>query len=68
MHPTITLVQDTRRAKDKDKYPMKLRVTYERVQKYFLLGIDLTKDEYENVKSTKTRKDLADNKLIFDSR
>ena len=62
MQPTITLVQDTRRAKEKDKYPMKLRVTYQRVQKYFPLGVDLTIEEYENIKSTKTRKDLVEDK------
>src|ERR1017187_8172464 len=62
MQPTITILQDTRRAKDDGKYPVKIRLTYQRKQKYFPLGIDLTKEEYENVRSGKTRKGLTNHK------
>jgi integrase/recombinase XerD len=59
MQVTISIVQDLRRAKEGNKFPVKLRVTYQRKQKYFPLGVKLTEEEYVNIKSTKTRKALA---------
>lgn len=44
-------------AKKSGKYPVKLRVTYNRVQKFYPCNIDLTQDEYAKVfKSAKPRK------------
>jgi len=43
--------------KKSGKYPIKLRVTYNRVQKFYPCNIDLTLDEYKKVfKSAKPRK------------
>lgn len=50
----IAIVQDTRREKKDKKYPIKLRVTYNRTAKYFPANIDLTKDEFKNVNSKRT--------------
>jgi integrase/recombinase XerD len=50
----IAIIQDTRREKKDNKYPVKLRVTYNREAKYYPTNIDLTKDEFKNVGDKKT--------------
>lgn len=46
MKPIIKIILDTRRSKkDSGKYPVKLRVTSVKEQKYYPTGIDMTKDE-----------------------
>jgi integrase/recombinase XerD len=63
MKPSIIVLQDTRRAKDGDKYPIKLRLTYQRKQVYYSIGVDLTKDEFECTKGSEIKKELRDCKL-----
>jgi hypothetical protein len=54
------LILDTRTQKKDGTFPMKLRITFNRKQKYYLTGKDLTILEYERVlakspaKNTKT--------------
>ena len=43
------MVLDTRRAKEGNKYPVKLRLTFERKQKYYPTPYDLTETEFEKV-------------------
>ncbi len=47
MNPISTIIHDTRRAKAGEKYPVKLRITFNRQQKYYTIGLDLTKEEFE---------------------
>ncbi|MBN8853010.1 MAG: site-specific integrase [Sphingobacteriales bacterium] len=42
---------DTRRTKDTGKYPVKLRITFLREQKYYSIGLDLTVDEFNLVQN-----------------
>jgi len=43
---TVAIIHDTRRAKKGDKYPIKLRVIYERRVKYYATKENLTAVEY----------------------
>jgi integrase/recombinase XerD len=51
MNLTVTIIHDTRRTKTGNKYPVKLRITFMRQQKYYPIGIDLTKEEFVLVQS-----------------
>ena len=52
---TTAIVQDTRIQKKDGTYAIKLRITYNREQKYFPLGKFLTKEDWEINKSGKHR-------------
>jgi integrase/recombinase XerD len=47
MKPSLILIQDTRRIKINKTYPIKLRITFNRKQRYFSTGIDLKEGEWE---------------------
>jgi integrase/recombinase XerD len=49
MKPTIKYVLDTRKAKNSGKFPIKLRVTYQRERSYYSLWFDLTKEDYHRM-------------------
>ena len=49
MKPHTAIILDTRRALKTDKYPVKLRVTFKRKQRYFATECQLTKNEFESV-------------------
>lgn len=51
MKPIITIVIDSRRPKKSGKYPIKLRITFLREQKYYPLGFDLSLEEFEIIQS-----------------
>jgi integrase/recombinase XerD len=51
MNPSVTIIHDTRRTKPGNKYPVKLRITFLRQQKYYRIGIDLTEEEFMLVQS-----------------
>lgn len=71
---TTAMILDTRRAKNDGKYPVKLRVTFERKQKYYPIKLSptedklsLTKKEFEEAtkpKPSKNYKELS-HKLRF---
>jgi integrase/recombinase XerD len=73
--PTIVTVLDTRRIKKTDRYPVKLRVTFLKEQKYYPIGYDMQEDEYEAINSDikfkqlplKKRKILQDIKIKCDA-
>jgi integrase/recombinase XerD len=46
---TTAIILDSRRQKENLTYPVKLRVTYKRKQKYFSVGKSYTTDEWEKV-------------------
>jgi len=52
---TTAIVHDTRIKKRDDTYAIKLRVTYNREQKYFPVGKYLTKDDWKKMKEGKHR-------------
>ncbi|GAB3935356.1 site-specific integrase [Larkinella terrae] len=59
--PTVAVVQDTRRIKADGTYPLKLRITYQRLRKYYSIGVDLTPTLWTDVEDkTKTRRELRD--------
>ncbi|WP_229312371.1 site-specific integrase [Larkinella punicea] len=63
IHATATaaIVLDTRRKKTDDTYPLKLRITYQRVRKYYRIGIDLTEPIWLEVEDkSKTRRELRE--------
>jgi integrase len=62
---TASIIHDTRIKTKDETYAVKLRVTYERVQKYFPIGSHLTKADWAKTQDTKARKDYKDNRLYF---
>lgn len=62
---TTATVLDTRRARKDGTYPVKLRVTYLRDQKYYATGVSLTESDYEKILSPKPRGDLKETKILL---
>lgn len=58
MKTTIVTVLDTRHEKKSGVYPIKLRITFQRTQKYYPVGADLTKDEYKLMETLSEQKGL----------
>ncbi|MEO6135138.1 MAG: site-specific integrase [Ginsengibacter sp.] len=58
MSTTLNIILDTRRIKKSNKYPVKLRVTFERVTEYYPTIFDLTKDEYDKLSVSRISKEL----------
>jgi integrase/recombinase XerD len=75
MKPTINTVLDTRRIKKSGRYPVKLRITFQKDQKYYSIGFDMSEDEYDAIKSDiklkqvpiKQRKMLQETKIKCDA-
>jgi len=55
LNVTVAIVQDTRIKRNDEKYAIKLRVTYNRKQKYYPLNEHFTTNEWEKVISTKAK-------------
>ena len=58
MSATISIILDTRRIKKSNKYPVKLRVTNERVTAYYQTIFDLSKDEYDKFSAPRISNEL----------
>ncbi|MBX9784324.1 MAG: hypothetical protein K2X48_13620 [Chitinophagaceae bacterium] len=58
MSATISIIPDTRRMKKSDKYPVKLRVTFQRVPEYYQTIFDLTKEEWEKLSASRISNEL----------
>lgn len=58
MSATISIILDTRRMKKSDKYPVKLRVTFQRVPEYYQTIFDLTKEEWEKLPASRISNEL----------
>lgn len=50
-----SVILDTRRQLQTGNYPIKLRLTYQRKQKYYPLALDLSKSDFDKVKDEKQR-------------
>ena len=66
--PTTQIVLDLRRMKTDGTYPVKIRVTYLRVQHYYSTGLNLGKEEFENVMAPKPKIAFRDNRIYLDAR
>ena len=58
MSTTLSIILDTRRIKKSNKYPVKLRVTFERATEYYQTIFDLTKDEYDKLSASRISNEL----------
>lgn len=58
MSATIVLVLDTRRAKKTQKYPIKLRVTFNREPQYYQTIFDLTEEEWQKLSASRISQEL----------
>jgi integrase/recombinase XerD len=70
MTPTVKLLLDTRYPKKNGLFPVKIRITYNRKQKYYSLGKDLSKDDFNDATSStkKLPKELKDISKKFKQR
>ena len=59
MAVTISIVQDTRRAKNGNKYPLKLRVTFDRLSQYYNTIYDLTVSDYQKFSASRLSTELV---------
>ena len=51
-------ILDKRRPKKDGHFPVKVRVTYYKTQKYFSTGVDLTQEDFDRISNHSVRKDL----------
>ncbi|MDR2774035.1 MAG: site-specific integrase, partial [Tannerella sp.] len=56
---TVASIMDDRRATIEGVYPIKIRVTYNRIRKYYSTGKTLSKDDWNKLSETKSKKMLA---------
>ncbi|MHA4737795.1 site-specific integrase [Dyadobacter sp. MSC1_007] len=54
--PTFKVLLDERKEKADGSYPLKLRVTFNRKRMYYGVGMDLTKEQYKKLETTKQDK------------
>lgn len=52
---TIASILDNRRMQNNGKYPVKIRVTYQRIRKYYSTGKELTAEEWDLLPVSKSR-------------
>jgi len=52
---TLTTVLDTRRNTKEGLYPIKIRVTYQRIQKYYSTGKTLSLDDWDKLATTRSK-------------
>ena len=64
---TVEPIHDTRRPTKNGAYPVKIRVTYQRTQRYYPTGKSLTVEEWEAIPTTKSRTLAATRKDIENS-
>ena len=71
MYAHQKLILDKRRPKKNGLYPLKIRVTFQKAQRYYSVGIDMSELDFERVNNNSVRKDLRTSKkkiLSFQSR
>lgn len=64
---TTAIILDIPHPKKNGLYPVKLRVTYLRKQKYYGLKIDLSKEDFEKITAPRPRGQYKEQKLYFDA-
>ncbi|MCU0321201.1 MAG: site-specific integrase [Chitinophagaceae bacterium] len=63
---TYAIILDERRAKSDNTYPLKLRLTFQRERKYYGVGRDLTKAEYQKMEAFNVKGNLRILKIELD--
>ena len=58
MSTTTSIILDTRRVKKTEKYPVKLRVTFQRATEYYQTVFDLSKDEWQKLPASRVSNEL----------
>jgi integrase/recombinase XerD len=58
MSVATAIVLDTRRIKENKKYPVKLRVNYQRVTNYYPTVFDLSEEDYQKLSATRVSQEL----------
>ncbi len=58
MYPNYKIILDLRRPKKSGLFPVKVRVTLNRVQKYYPIGLDLCTSDFERIQNGSVRKEL----------
>ena len=58
MHPNYKIILDLRRTKKNGLYPVKIRLTQNRIQKYYPIGIDLSASDFERIQNGSVRREL----------
>ncbi len=56
MKPTIQILLYTVREKQNGKYPVKLRIVYQREHRDFKIGMDMTKEDFTEAIKPKPKK------------
>ena len=64
---TTAILLDTRRKNKREKYPVKLRITYLRKQKYYKTKYSLTKEDFRKATGDKPRGEFKDLNLELSS-
>jgi site-specific recombinase XerD len=62
---TTRIVHDKRIETKEHTYAVKLRVTYDRIQKYYPLGLHLTVEDWEKTQQPNPRKENKANQIFF---
>ncbi len=65
---TAGIILDTRRPRQDNTYPVKLRINYKRNRKYYNIGYFLTEDDFEKVMGDKPRNKFREYKDTFDDK
>jgi hypothetical protein len=58
MSVAATIIMDTRRIKQNNKYPVKLRVNHQRVTNYYPTIFELSEEDYEKLSATRVSQEL----------
>lgn len=61
--PTFAIFLDKRRSKKDNTYPLKLRATFDRQQKYYNLGYDVTEERYNQMCTPSLLKNIKEVEL-----
>src|SRR5688500_13464941 len=67
MVPSAQLLLVTRRAKKNGKYPVKIRIIYNRMSKDFPVGLDLTQEEYQGATSNHVKREFKTTAIKFNA-
>lgn len=58
MSATFSITLDMRRVKQSGKFPVKLRVTFQRISEYYVTVFDITKNDWEKLPSPRINSEL----------
>ena len=58
MYAHLKTILDKRRPKKDHRFPVKVRVTYNKAQKYFSTGVDLNQEDFDRITNHSVRKEL----------